>query len=71
MTMPTIQTRDRREYGRGYEPVSVRVDRQEWDEFCALMAQEYNTNASDGVRQLVANVVRQHRVRGMRNAGAS
>jgi hypothetical protein len=58
--MSRIIPRDKRAYGTNLERVCIHVDRPVWDVFVALLAQEYNTTASDGVRQLVARVVRNY-----------
>jgi hypothetical protein len=69
--MPMIQVRDKRPYGQALERVCIKVDPVEWAVFCALMGDEFNTSASDGVRQLVARVVREHKARGRTNARTS
>jgi hypothetical protein len=36
------------------------MDGPEWAVFCAIMSGRYNTSGSDGVRQLVSQVVKEH-----------
>jgi hypothetical protein len=67
--MPPLIRREKRVYGEGLERVCIQVDRPTWDVFVALMGSDFNTTASDGVRQLVARVVRDYERR-QRNARA-
>jgi len=58
--MPRITPRQTRPYGHGFVKVTMRMDGPEWAVFCAIMSGRYNTSGSDGVRQLVSQVVKEH-----------